>query len=324
MKDKILNILKQNPDKFVSGQAISAQLGITRAAVWKHMEQLRHEGYGIESVSRRGYRLSVCADILTESEIRDILQTHAIGQKIIHFQSLDSTNNKAKELAEQGEPEGTVVVTEMQTGGRGCTGRSWESKPLLGIWMSVILRPALDMPSVPRMTEMASAAVGQALETITDDIRVKWPNDVLVSGKKICGILTESSGEIDRVNYVVLGIGVNVNQKATDFPSALAERATSLRIITGRNYPRKQLFCTILESFERMYLSSGNENGSENARAYCKSRSCTLGQPVTVLINGRKQHGTATDLNERGGLIVRLENGEIQNIASGRQVSMEI
>lgn len=317
MKDEVLAILRKNPEEFVSGQVISERLGVTRAAVWKAVRQLERDGYGVESLPSQGYKLTVRADTMTQAELNDLLQTHILGRKIVHFQSIDSTNKKAKECAEQGGPEGTVVVAEEQTRGRGCAGRTWDSRPMAGIWMSVILRPSLDLPSVPCITQMACAAVGQALETLVDNVQTEWPNDILVNGKKIGGVLTESSGEIDRVQYAVVGIGVNVNQDAEEFSPELAEKATSLKRETGRAQSRQKLFCAILDALERAYFPNGKTGSAEDAIAYCKSHSATLGRPVFFVENGVKVHGTATDIDKRGGLVVHTKSGAIRHISSG-------
>lgn len=322
MKQKVLTILKQNKGDFVSGQAISERLDVTRAAIWKCIKQLRQDGYGIESVPNHGYKLVVNADTLTYEEIKGVLKTHMLGNKIVHFPAIDSTNNWAKKLAEQGEPEGTVVVAEMQNGGRGCSGKQWSCQSHLGIWMSVILRPQLDMPSVPLLTQMACAAVGQAIESTSNAVQIGWPHDIVLNGKKLGGVLTESSGEIDQVQYVVVGIGVNINQTTEDFPPALLEKATSLRTETGQVQSRKALFCAILERLESLYLSFKNREGFDLALAYCKMHSATLGHHVSFLKNGITQSGLALDLDAHGSLVIQLENGEVQSLLSSGSLTL--
>lgn len=321
MKQEVLTILKQNKGDFISGQAISEQLDVTRAAIWKCIKQLRQDGYEIESVSNHGYKLVALADNLTHEEVKNELKTELFGSKIVHFAAIDSTNNWAKKLAEQGEPEGTVVVAEMQDGGRGCAGNQWLCQSHLGIWMSVILRPQLDMPSVPLITQMACAAAGQALETAVRGVQIRWPHDLLVNGKKVGGVLTESSGEIDRVQYVVVGIGVNINQTAEDFPPDLVDKATSLKLETGREQSRKAVFCAILEGLERAYLSLKNGESSGPLQ-YCKEHSATIGHPIVLLKEGMEQPGLALDLDARGGLVVQLETGEVQQILSGNALTV--
>lgn len=269
MKDKILEILRQNSGSFVSGQDISVKLGITRAGVWKYIKKLQSEGYMIESVSKNGYKLIKCADTLTFEEIKDNLKTEIIGQKLIHYNVVDSTNIKAKELAENGEDEGTIVVSESQTSGKGRKGRKWLSNDEKGICMSLILRPDIDLLSVPVITKIGCAAVGNAIAKYTNNVKIKWPNDVFIGGKKVCGILTESSGEIDKVNYVILGIGINVNQDKSDF-SELADIATSIRVETGKNISRKLFFCGVLKEFEKMYFEFKNSGNAETALEFCR------------------------------------------------------
>lgn len=322
MKQEVLAILKQNKGTFVSGQAISERLDVTRAAIWKCIKQLRQDGYGIESVPNHGYKLVADADTLTYEEVKNALKTQIFGNKIVHFTAIDSTNNWAKKLAEQGEPEGTVVVAEMQDGGRGCSGRQWTCQSHLGIWMSVILRPQLDMPSVPLITQMACAAVGQALEPVASAVQVGWPHDIVLNGKKIGGVLTESSGEIDQVQYVVVGIGININQTAADFPSALIDKATSLKLETGREQSRQLLFCAILEKLEQLYLFFKSSKNFDSALAYCKAHSTTLGHPVLFLKDGTRHSGLALDLDTHGGLVIQLENGEIQRLLSGSSLTL--
>lgn len=323
MKQKVLAILKQNKGFFVSGQAISERLDVTRAAIWKCIKQLRQDGYGIESVPNHGYKLITNADTLTYEEVRSALKTQVLGNKIVHFAAIDSTNNWAKRLAEQGEPEGTVVVAEMQDGGRGCAGRQWTCKSHLGIWTSILLRPQLDMPSIPLITQMACAAVGQALEPVAGAVQIGWPHDIVLHGKKIGGVLTESSGEIDQVQYVVVGIGVNINQTAADFPSSLVDKATSLKLETGQKQSRKALFCAILEKLEPLYLSLKDGEGSDLALAYCKAHSATIGNRVVFWKDGIRQSGLALDLDVHGGLVIRLENGEIQHLLSGSSLMLQ-
>lgn len=319
MKQDVLKILKQHEGDFISGQAISAQLGVTRAAVWKWIQQLRQDGYGIESVSNHGYKLTALADALTKEELGDFLKTQLFGKHIVHLPTVDSTNNYAKILAGQGESEGTVVVAEMQTGGRGCAGRQWACQPQQGIWMSVILRPNwLDMPSVPLITQMACAAVGQAVKPLVGDVSVQWPNDIVLNGKKVAGVLTESSGEIDQLDYVVVGIGINVNQAKMDFPAELLQRATSLRMETSRMQSRQKLFCAVLELLERMYSRCGLETALE----YCKSHSATIGHHVSFYDRGTAKTGIVVSMDAHGGLLVKLDSGEEKHLFTAHSIKI--
>src|SRR5690606_22693461 len=199
MKNKILEKLKNSGD-FISGQEISKEFHMTRAAIWKYINILREEGYNIESVPSKGYRLSSLPDLLTYEEIKEYLNTDFIGRSVYYFDSIDSTNKKAKEIAID-ESEGAVLIAEEQTQGKGRMGRSWVSPKSKGIWMSIILKPDLEPMKVPKLTLIGAAAVHKALDNMGIKTQIKWPNDILINGKKICGILTEMSGELNMVNY---------------------------------------------------------------------------------------------------------------------------
>lgn len=307
MKDKIIEILKSNADLFVSGQEISGKLGITRAAVWKYIKQLQSEGYIIESVSRNGYKLTFCPDILTYEEVKDKLCDNRIFNRIVHFNTIDSTNNKARELAEKGEPEGTVVVAEEQTCGRGRSGRKWYSQAYKGIWMSVILRPETDMQSASYITQIACTAVGKAIKNITDNVEVKWPNDVYLNNKKICGILTEASGEIDKVDYIIVGIGINVNQEKDDFPDIPENSVTSLEMEVG-DVTRKNLFCDVLRLFETLYLDYKEKGSSEESVTFCRENSNIIGKDAFLTLGGKNIPVKVTGINSKGELTVLYEN----------------
>lgn len=317
MKSEILAILKENSSSFVSGQDVSQKFGITRAAVWKYIKQLQNEGYVIESVSKNGYRLINCPDILTSDEIAGYLRTAYIGRRILHYDSIDSTNNKARELAEKGEPEGTVVVSESQTKGKGKTGRQWYSEAYKGIWMSIILRPDIAMSSVNLITQIGCAAVGAAVESFADAVQIKWPNDVLIHGKKFCGILTESSGEMDETDYVIPGIGINVNQSEDEFPEELISKATSLKIELKREIIRQKLISDILNEFEMRYNRIKQHENMDEALDYCRKHSNLIGKTILLARNGRKLKAQVMELNNQGQLSIRYEDGTTENIIAG-------
>lgn len=221
-EELVLGFLAEAGDEFVSGEAISDKLGLTRAAVWKHVESLRSQGYRIDAVPARGYRLSEIPDRLTALELRPLLNTHDIGQVLHHFELISSTNDHARELAEEGAGHGEVVIADSQTGGRGRRGRPWVSPPGLNAYFSVILRPELPPARAPELTLLASVAICDALRQANVPAAIKWPNDLLVQDRKIAGILTEMASEPERVHWAVIGIGVNVNAAATDFPPSCA------------------------------------------------------------------------------------------------------
>lgn len=314
MKERILSFLKQNSGRYVSGQEISDKLGVTRAAVWKHIKRLADEGYIIESAPRNGYKLIRCPDILTSDEL--ILNTDFIGKKIIHYHSLGSTNTIARELAENGEPEGTVVVAEEQYAGKGRAGRKWFSQNRLGIWMSIVVRPDVPLRYVPVITQIACAAVGIIVKNISGNVQVKWPNDIYLNNKKICGILTQTSGETDRIDYIVLGIGINVNESLTDFPEEIREKASSLRLETGKILSRKQILCDVLEKFEMLYLEYKRSHSAAQAINFCRHNSFIIGRTIEAEIDNKIITAKAIDISNHGELILRTENGEILKAVS--------
>ena len=240
-EELVLAFLAEAGDEFVSGEAISGKLGLTRAAVWKHVNALRAAGYRIEAVPARGYRLAEVPDRLTALELRPLLNTHDLGRELHCYEELGSTNDRAKELAEEGAEHGEIVVAEAQTAGRGRRGREWVSPPRRNLYFSVILRPELPPSRAAELTLVASIAVCDAARQAGVDAGIKWPNDLLASGKKLAGILTELATEPDRVHWVVVGVGVNVNSRPEDFPEELRDEATSLLIERRSPAPARAL-----------------------------------------------------------------------------------
>lgn len=253
MRAEILTILKQNNTEFLSGQELSQRFGVTRAAVWKCIRQLEDEGYVIESRSKNGYRLLSCPDILTEDELAPYLQTKCLGRKVKYFRSIDSTNIRARELAEKGEPAGTTVISEEQTGGKGHIGRKWYSNPYQGILMSVILRPGTAMAALPQITEKVCTAAAEAIRTFTGNTEFRAPDHILINGRKAGGVLVEAAGETDRTDYIIAGIGINVNQELSDLPEEVRNQSTSLRIEKNIKISRQQLAADILNKMEFIF-----------------------------------------------------------------------
>lgn len=317
MKERILNLLRESENQYVSGQNISEKLGVSRAAIWKHITALKEEGYEIDSISRKGYMLIGSPDILTYGEVSKNLHTSFIGRKILYFDSIDSTNKKAKELAFQGEQEGTLVVSEEQTMGRGRLGRSWSSPKKKGIWMSLILRPQVEPEHISKITLLGAAAIATALEEMNADVKIKWPNDITLQDKKLCGILTEMSGELNEINYVVMGMGINVNADEEDFPMELKTKATSLKACYGKDFDRKELLARIMNNFEELYQEFIQERSIETTIKICKEKSVLLGKDVRIIRRGNERAVTAVDINQQGELIVKNEQGELERIISG-------
>jgi BirA family biotin operon repressor/biotin-[acetyl-CoA-carboxylase] ligase len=314
-EELVLAFLAEAGDEFVSGEAISDKLGLTRAAVWKHVEALRAHGYRIDAVPARGYRLAAIPDRLTPLELRPLLNTHDLGQVLHHFEVISSTNDRARELAEEDAGHGEVVIAEAQTGGRGRRGRQWVSPPGLNVYLSAVLRPDLPPARAPELTLLASVAICDALRQANVPAEIKWPNDLLVGGRKIAGILTELASEPERVNWVVIGLGVNVNATEADFPEELRPIATSVRIERGEPAPRALFVAACLTALED-WLDRHAEEGFAPVRDAWRARNGVLGREVTVRSGDRDVVGTAQDIDEAGALLVRTAGG-VERILSG-------
>lgn len=301
---------------FISGEKISDEFNMTRAGIWKYINMLKEDGYNIESISRKGYRLISSPDILNYEEIEEYLDTDSMGRNIHYFDSIDSTNKKAKEMA-LGEKEGTVLVAEEQSGGKGRLGRTWISPKGKGIWMSIILKPKVDPMKVAKITLLGAAAVTKALNNLNIRSQIKWPNDILIDGKKICGILTEMNCELNMINYVVMGIGINVNLDANEIPEDLRDKATSVKISEGKEINRKELLANILNEFEELYLSFRDKDDVSYAIDICRKNSALIGKEIRVIKGEEIKLGKALDINEEGQLVVEFENGVVENVYSG-------
>jgi len=317
-KERILKHLIEMKGKFVSGESLSESLGITRTAVWKHIQRLREEGYEILSVSKRGYRLDTSPELFDRSTLITGLHTEVFGNNLIFLEETDSTNNELKRLAAGGAPEGTVVIAERQLAGRGRRGRSWEMGAGKGITMSILLRPDMAPASIQAITLAASCAVARAIEPCTSTKPgIKWPNDVLVSGKKVCGILTEMTAEPDRILSVIVGIGLNVLQQQEDFAAALQETATSVAMNSAGPVSRSALASRILEEFEGLYLDFVHRQSTARFLDIWRSYSQTIGSDIMIYQGEKTWQARALDVLEDGCLLVETADGTRQAIASG-------
>lgn len=310
-EELVLAFLAEAGDEVVSGEAISDKLGLSRAAVWKHVRSLRSQGYRIEAVPARGYRLVEIPDRLGALEVKPLLGTHDLGQTLHCLEETESTSDLAKGLAEQGAAHGEVVIAERQTAGRGRRGRGWESPPRLNLYLSVVLRPDLPPQRAPELTLVAAVAVCDACRQAGVDAGIKWPNDVLAGDRKVAGILTELAAEPDAVHWVVLGIGVNLNAGAEDFPPELRGLATSLRLERGEPVPRALFAAALLGQLEH-WLDRHAEEGFPAIRDAWRERSATLGREVRVEVEGGELDGVAEDLDETGALLVRCGDRRIR------------
>ena len=306
MKQRILDILK-NADDFVSGEDISNKTGISRAAVWKHIKSLKNMGYEIDSVTNRGYRLVSSPDLITAEEITQNLNTEFIGRRLFIYDETDSTNERAKA---SGEIEGSVFIAEVQNHGKGSRGRGWVSPRGTGIWHSILLKPDIPPSEVSQITLVAGLAVCKAIGM---DAKIKWPNDIVIGTKKVCGILTEMSAETDMVHYVVCGIGINVNTE--NFDAEIKHRATSMYIESGEKQIRNDIIARELNYFE-YYYKKFLEGGLGAILDEYKENCVTIGRDVTVIYKKENVTGKAVDIDENGALVVETADGTIR-VTSG-------
>jgi BirA family biotin operon repressor/biotin-[acetyl-CoA-carboxylase] ligase len=314
---KIISALRANPDG-VSGAQLAEQLAISRAAVWSRIEELRKVGFDIEAGPHFGYRLVDEPDaLLADDLIARLGETKVVGRDIRVFEETTSTNDVVEKLARDGVKEGAVVFAESQTKGRGRLGRKWMSPTRKGLWFSVLLRPDLRPQETTQLTVASATALRRAIKTVTGlPAEIKWPNDLLIGGKKVVGILTELSAELDRVRHVILGIGVDVNQKANEFPAELRKTATSLKIESGGEISRAELATAILRELDWDYarICSGKfPQVADEWEAGC----ATIGKKVSVQMGVRLIRGCAEALDDDGALLVRTEHGHLERIIGG-------
>ena len=314
MKKKILELLQNCPD-FISGQELSERFGVSRTAVWKVIRQLEAEGYVIQAVRNKGDRLTAQPDLLTEETIQNQIHTEWAGQQLVVFSETDSTNDQAKKLAEEGAGQGLLVVSDSQTAGKGRRGRSWESRMGEGIFMTLLLKPDIAPGNASMLTLVMALAVRAGIRQVTGiDTQIKWPNDIVCDGKKVCGILTEMSAQIDYINYIVVGVGINVSNEV--FPEEVASTATSLYLLTGVTCSRAKLISEIMAQFEiyyAQYLQTQDLSGLMNEY---NSHLVNRGRSVRVLNPKREYTGVAQGINQAGELLVQTEDG-IMHVSSG-------
>ncbi len=317
MRNKILQILRQSGNKYISGEDMAEKLGVSRAAVWKHIKEMRSQGYNIESLARNGYILREAPDAMLSGEISNGLETKTIGCRIICHEEIDSTNNAAKRLAREGAAEGTVVVAESQTGGKGRLERQFFSPKGKGIWFSVVLRPKFLPQEAPKCTLMAAVAVARAMTEFGLKPGIKWPNDLLYDNKKLVGILTEMSAEMDGINYIVIGTGINVNIAPEEFPEELRSVATSLSQMKGANLPRVKFLQAVLRALDDLYAKVQVEGFAPVLKEW-RQYSITLGQEVKVIgvRDGEVFYGKAADIDDEGALLVDTAAGR-QRVLAG-------
>ncbi|MTH52142.1 biotin--[acetyl-CoA-carboxylase] ligase [Bacillus mangrovi] len=316
VKQKLLEAFSEAEDDFVSGQKISELLGLSRTAIWKHIEGLRNEGYEVEAVRRMGYRLINKPLSLSKGEIQSGLNTQFIGQSIYYEKSVPSTQKIAHRLAGEGAADGTVVIADEQTEGRGRLARVWYSPIHTGIWMSCILKPKIPISQTPQLTLLAAVAIVQAIEETTGiSPSIKWPNDILINGRKAVGILTELQAEADSVHSVIIGTGINVNQSPEDFPAGIQQIATSLKIEKGSEVSRAVLVQAILRNLEQLYTAYLS-SGFRPVKLLWESYAISLGKTVIARTLQGTITGKAIGINDEGVLLLETMNGSIEKIYS--------
>lgn len=316
-RQHLLNRLKETQGGWVSGEALSRELNISRTAVWKHICSLRNEGYVIESATRKGYLLKAAIDRLLPAEIGSALRSNRLSSRIVFENRVDSTNRLARDLAISGAVEGTLVVAETQSGGRGRKGRNWYSPPGEGIYVSLVLRPRFQPAEAPRMTLLTGVALAETLIPIVPSrVTIKWPNDVLAGGKKVAGILIEISTEIDSIDYMIVGVGLNVNTPTGRFPAELRERATSLAIESGNTIDRTEILRAFLERLERYYDLIGREGFAPAIKRW-RELSDMTGRHVRVNSFDWSLEGTIAGIDNEGVLLVKASDGILHRVNSG-------
>ena len=314
--EHLLSVLRRKAPSFVSGGEVCRELNVSRQAVWKQVRRLRRQGYVVEGRPNQGYRLVSCPDRLLPGEISHGLGTVALGCRIVYMERADSTSDTARELARRGAREGTLVVTEEQTAGRGRRGRTWHCPFGRGLLFSLVLRPMVRPACAPQVTMVAAVALARAVEKVTGLAPgIKWPNDLLWQERKVGGILCEMVAEAERVAFVVLGIGLNANTPAGNFPPELAGKASSLREATGKRVDRAALARAVLEEVERAYAAFGRD-GMAAVREEWLARNVTVGRRVSLATVRERLTGTAVGLGEDGQLLVETAGG-IRAFAAG-------
>ncbi|MGB9920881.1 MAG: biotin--[acetyl-CoA-carboxylase] ligase [Moorellales bacterium] len=313
----MLEALQEPGGGYVSGEELAARLGLSRTAVWKQINRLRADGYEIEARARAGYRLVSAPDRLYPEALAPRLRGLRLAKSVHSYERVGSTMEVARGLAEEGAEEGTLVIAESQEAGRGRLGRAWVSAPGVGLWFSLVLRPRLLPAQVAKTTLLAAVAAAEAVAAVTGLAPgIKWPNDLLLEGKKLCGILTELKGQADAVEYLILGVGLNVNHRQEDFPPELRDQATSLYLVGGREVERAEVLAAFLGELEKRYYP-WQETGDDSWLEEWKRRNVTLGRRVRITLLSEEFCGRALDLDRDGSLIVEGDDGRPRVFRAG-------
>ena len=319
MKEEILRLLR-SADGYISGQELCNRFGVSRTAVWKAINQLKEAGYEIEAQQNKGYRLMAAPDLMTEAEIKSLMHTDWVAKEVLYFDTIDSTNTKAQELAEKGYPSGTLVVADKQESGKGRRGRSWVSPSGTGIFMTLMIKPDINPNNASMLTLVAALAVAKAITSVTgEEALIKWPNDIVVNGKKVCGILTEMNAQFDYINHIVVGIGINVHNES--FPEEISQMASSLMIEAGgKRFHRAQIIAETMAYFEQYYDTFlKTQDLSALVREYDELL-VNRNKSVRVLDPKEPFDGKAMGITSKGELIV--DTWESRKLVSSGEVSV--
>ena len=319
MKEEILRLLR-SADGYISGQELCNRFGVSRTAVWKAINQLKEAGYEIEAQQNKGYKLMAAPDLMTEAEIKSLMHTEWVAKEVLYFDTIDSTNTKAQELAEKGYPSGTLVVADKQESGKGRRGRSWVSPSGTGIFMTLMIKPDINPNNASMLTLVAALAVAKAITSVTgEEALIKWPNDIVVNGKKVCGILTEMNAQFDYINHIVVGIGINVHNES--FPEEISQMASSLMIEAGgKRFHRAQIIAETMSYFEQYYDTFlKTQDLSAIVREYDELL-VNRNKSVRVLDPKEPFDGKAMGITPKGELIV--DTWESRKLVSSGEVSV--
>ena len=319
MKEEILRLLR-SADGYISGQELCNRFGVSRTAVWKAINQLKEAGYEIEAQQNKGYRLMAAPDLMTEAEIKSLMHTEWVAKEVLYFDTIDSTNTKAQELAEKGYPSGTLVVADKQESGKGRRGRSWVSPSGTGIFMTLMIKPDINPNNASMLTLVAALAVAKAITSVTgEEAMIKWPNDIVVNSKKVCGILTEMNAQFDYINHIVVGIGINVHNES--FPEEISQMASSLMIEAGgKRFHRAQIIAETMSYFEQYYDTFlKTQDLSALVREYDELL-VNRNKSVRVLDPKEPFDGKAMGITSKGELIV--DTWESRKLVSSGEVSV--
>ena len=319
MKEEILRLLR-SADGYISGQELCNRFGVSRTAVWKAINQLKEAGYEIEAQQNKGYRLMAAPDLMSEAEIKSLMHTEWVAKEVLYFDTIDSTNTKAQELAEKGYPSGTLVVADKQESGKGRRGRSWVSPSGTGIFMTLMIKPDINPNNASMLTLVAALAVAKAITSVTgEEAMIKWPNDIVVNSKKVCGILTEMNAQFDYINHIVVGIGINVHNES--FPEEISQMASSLMIEAGgKRFHRAQIIAETMSYFEQYYDTFlKTQDLSALVREYDELL-VNRNKSVRVLDPKEPFDGKAMGITPKGELIV--DTWESRKLVSSGEVSV--